>query len=62
MGGKDNTSGNVFAFNPATGITGPVCDDYWDLEDVIVLFCFYAAKSGSQLLCYKVILTVPKLC
>jgi hypothetical protein len=27
-------SGNVFARNPATGIYGPVCDDFWDTNDV----------------------------
>ena len=29
-----NGTGNVFAKNPVTGIYGPVCDDFWDINDV----------------------------
>jgi hypothetical protein len=35
VNGNDSTSGNVFAYNPATGIVGPVCDDSWSFYDVI---------------------------
>jgi hypothetical protein len=38
VGGPNNAAGNVFARNPATGIYGPVCDDNWDILDVIILF------------------------
>ncbi len=38
MGGNDSTSGNVFAFNPATGIVGPVCDHGWGFYAVSFLF------------------------
>ena len=26
--------GNVFAYNPSTGVSGPVCDDNWDINEV----------------------------
>jgi hypothetical protein len=32
--GPNNFSGNVYARNPATGVYGPVCDDFWSQEDV----------------------------
>jgi hypothetical protein len=38
VGGPSNAAGNVFARNPATGIYGPVCDDNWDILDVIIIF------------------------
>ena len=34
VGGFSSYSGNVFARNPVTGVYGPVCDDYWSIEDV----------------------------
>lgn len=34
VGGTVNGTGNVFAKNPVTGIYGPVCDDFWDINDV----------------------------
>ena len=34
VGGTTNGTGNVFARNPTTGIYGPVCDDFWDINDV----------------------------
>ena len=34
VGGDNNKKGNVFASNPATGIYGPVCDDFWSKENV----------------------------
>ena len=32
--GPNNFSGNVYAKNPLTNISGPVCDDFWSLADV----------------------------
>ncbi len=34
VGGETEKRGNVYAINPVTGIDGPVCDDFWDLNDV----------------------------
>ena len=39
IGGTLTGTGNVFARNPTTGIYGPVCDDLWDMNDVIHLLC-----------------------
>jgi len=35
VGGTSSSNGNVFARNPANGIYGPVCDDAWEIADVI---------------------------
>ena len=37
VGGSTPNAGNVFAYNPYIGRTGPVCDDSWDLTDVKLL-------------------------
>ena len=37
IGGTTNGTGNVFARNPTTGTYGPVCDDAWEIADVINL-------------------------
>jgi hypothetical protein len=34
VGGESSNEGNVFAFNPANGIDGPVCDDSMTFENV----------------------------
>ena len=34
VGGKNSKEGNVYAYNPTTGVDGPVCDDAWDFDDV----------------------------
>ncbi len=41
IGGTSNGTGNVFARNPTTGIYGPVCDDFWEIADVITLDILY---------------------
>jgi hypothetical protein len=49
VGGRGNNSGNVFARNPITGIYGPVCDDYWSIQNVRTnLFpsCFFEKFLG----------------
>jgi hypothetical protein len=40
IGGPGPWAGTVYARNPVTGIDGPVCDDYWNILAVrIVYFC-----------------------
>jgi len=34
VGGSSSNKGNVMAYNPSTGIEGPVCDDDWEMKDV----------------------------
>jgi hypothetical protein len=34
VGGKNNSEGNVFAFNPANSKSGPVCHDNWNIAAV----------------------------
>ena len=34
VGGPDESSGNVYASNPAWSAPGAVCDNGWDLNDV----------------------------
>ena len=34
VGGKGAHEGNVYAYNPSSDIFGPVCDDFWTIEDV----------------------------
>ncbi len=34
IGGNVSSEGNVVAFNPETGILGPICDDSWNLKGV----------------------------
>ena len=34
IGGRNSSEGNVYAYNPSTGVDGPVCDDMWNIEDV----------------------------
>ena len=36
VGGGSEHEGNVFAYNPDTGVFGPICDDTWDKLDVRV--------------------------
>ena len=36
VGGASNTSGNVYTFNPDTGVTGPICDSNWGLFEALV--------------------------
>ncbi len=36
-GSSSRGQGNVFAYNPTSGVVGPVCDDYWDISDVITI-------------------------
>jgi hypothetical protein len=38
VGGSSSNEGNVFATNPTTGYYGPVCDDFWAIEEVRILF------------------------
>ena len=33
-GGTNNFEGNVYALNSATGVFGPICDDFWSMKDV----------------------------
>ena len=33
-GGSHAGEGNVYAYNPALGKEGPVCDDYWNMAAV----------------------------
>jgi hypothetical protein len=35
-GGEGSNEGIVVAFNPSTGIEGPVCGEDWDLKDVSI--------------------------
>lgn len=37
VGGSTTGRGNVYARNPTTGIYGPVCDDFWNLNAVSTL-------------------------
>ena len=37
VGGNRSNEGIVIAFNPLTGIEGPVCGDEWDLKDVSLI-------------------------
>ena len=37
VGNRSASSGNVYGFNPVTNRYGPVCDDGWDIRDVISL-------------------------
>ncbi len=32
--GPNSYSGNVYAKNPVTNVSGPVCDDRWDILGV----------------------------
>ncbi len=36
VGGGSENEGNVFAYNPDTGVFGPICEDTWDKLDVRV--------------------------
>ena len=36
VGGNSSNEGNLFAYNPSNGIDGPICDDLWDINDVII--------------------------
>lgn len=38
VGGVRPGSGNVYAYNYATGKIGPVCDDGWSYTDVSHIF------------------------
>jgi hypothetical protein len=39
--------GNVFAKNQQTGLYGPICDDSWDIKDVIkICFCDYLIQQN----------------
>ena len=42
--GNFSSEGNVFAFNPETGILGPICDDSWNLEGVSSKFLEFYFK------------------
>jgi len=37
VGGSSDNEGNVFATNPTTGFYGPVCDDGWAINEVIMI-------------------------
>ena len=37
VGGSSSNEGNVFAYNPFFNAYGPVCDDFWDLNDATVV-------------------------
>jgi len=34
IGGNRSNEGIIVAFNPVTGIEGPICGEDWDLKDV----------------------------
>lgn len=36
VGGSVTNEGDVYAFNPDTGVVGPICEDTWDKLDVRV--------------------------
>jgi hypothetical protein len=46
VGGPTSSSGNVFARNPSTGIYGPVCDDFWNIADVKMLYIIRVCFIG----------------
>ena len=49
MGGSSSNEGNVYALNPDTGVNGPVCDDAWDMDNVIFsAFIFDQNYEESQ--------------
>ena len=37
VGGKSLYEGNVYATNSKTGISGPICDDAWNLNSVSII-------------------------
>jgi hypothetical protein len=34
VGGSHVYEGNLFATNPQTGVYGPVCDNFWSMDNV----------------------------
>ena len=49
MGGSSSNEGNVYALKPDTGVDGPVCDDAWDMDNVIFsAFIFDQNYEESQ--------------
>jgi len=52
VGGASSNEGNVFAFNPDSGIFGPICEDTWDKHDVSTIKLFFALLiSDVKLAC-----------
>lgn len=50
--GPNNYSGNLFAYNPATGIRGPVCSNYdWTMEDVSYINVMVQYASVEKVYC-----------
>jgi hypothetical protein len=45
VGGPNSYSGNVYARNPTTGYYGPVCDDNFDISDVITYVTLLLSPS-----------------
>jgi len=45
VGGSSSNEGNVYAYNPAYDVDGPVCDDFWGYEEVTV---FYLSKIAHE--------------
>ena len=49
-GGSKPGEGNVYALNPYTGRDGPVCDDFWGMDEVSWLFnCLKAVRKHFKL-------------
>jgi hypothetical protein len=48
VGGSADYLGNVFAYNPETGVDGPVCDDGWDYDDVSCIMRLYKYAILNQ--------------
>ena len=41
VGTVGGIEGNVYGFNPTTGIMGPICGDYWTYKNVKFLLIRY---------------------
>ncbi len=64
VGGVSNTSGNVYTFNPDTGVTGPICDSNWGLFEALVLLLknVFLLKLCSEQRVIKLFMTINYLC